>query len=382
MEWLLLFIPLDLFEKGLQQLGADAKEVALVGTFVGMAVVLAVVGAFTLRAGWPSLVAARARRGHVAVLDGRGDARSRAAACLGNALLISPLLTSAGYLLVFLGYASVLVGGRLLLRQRAVTTRRSQPQPVMAERRAFMAGAIGALLAAGTTWFAGREGGLVASSLPLATAPTRQPATPASQPLASSGTPAPTPNATAGSGATSASASTPVPAAASPTLEPLPDPPLPRRLARDDGGSLTAAGRPKGQLAMPITSNDRLLHRDQERGRRPGRRCRVVASGNRRRGQSTGPGGLSHPDHAAAGRVDQDPGVHLQLHCWLQPDQLRLRSDLDCRLEGRAAERRARPGRRAQVDRRWTRVSGYRRVFGGLAGRHRRRSPRPSSCTR
>src|SRR3981081_3089475 len=54
MEWLLLCGPLDLFERGVQQLGADAKEVALYGTVVGMAVLLAVLGAVVLRAGWAS----------------------------------------------------------------------------------------------------------------------------------------------------------------------------------------------------------------------------------------------------------------------------------------------------------------------------------------
>ena len=34
MEWLLLFVPLDLFERGLGQFGADAKSFALTGTAV------------------------------------------------------------------------------------------------------------------------------------------------------------------------------------------------------------------------------------------------------------------------------------------------------------------------------------------------------------
>jgi DMSO/TMAO reductase YedYZ molybdopterin-dependent catalytic subunit len=41
-----------------------------------------------------------------------------------------------------------------------------------------------------------------------------------------------------------------------PTLEPVPNPPAPRRVARDKDGALTATGRPKGQLAPPITAND------------------------------------------------------------------------------------------------------------------------------
>ncbi|TME97944.1 MAG: hypothetical protein E6I52_18510, partial [Chloroflexi bacterium] len=51
MEWLLLFVPLDLFERGLEQLGANAKEVALTGTVAGMAVALAAIGALVLAAG-------------------------------------------------------------------------------------------------------------------------------------------------------------------------------------------------------------------------------------------------------------------------------------------------------------------------------------------
>jgi DMSO/TMAO reductase YedYZ molybdopterin-dependent catalytic subunit len=39
-------------------------------------------------------------------------------------------------------------------------------------------------------------------------------------------------------------------------LERFPDPPPARRLARDKDGALTAAGRPRGELAPPITTND------------------------------------------------------------------------------------------------------------------------------
>src|SRR3982074_2952661 len=54
MEWLLLFVPLDLFERGVQQLGGDAKEVALAATGVGMGVLLVAVGVLVLRAAWTS----------------------------------------------------------------------------------------------------------------------------------------------------------------------------------------------------------------------------------------------------------------------------------------------------------------------------------------
>src|SRR5205823_5643052 len=128
-------------------------------------------------------------------------------------------------------------GGRLLMTWPA--------QPPMPERRALLAGVVGTLLAGGVASLAGRGGGLVASSLPLATAPTRQPATPVAAARAATAAPlAATPGSVA-------AAATPVPAvdAAVPTEEPLPNPPAPRRIARDQDGSLTAAGRPKGELA-------------------------------------------------------------------------------------------------------------------------------------
>src|SRR5437588_6177872 len=54
MEWLLLFVPLDLFERGLQQLGAQAKDVALVATVIGMAILLLVLGTSAVHADWSS----------------------------------------------------------------------------------------------------------------------------------------------------------------------------------------------------------------------------------------------------------------------------------------------------------------------------------------
>ena len=144
MEWLLLFVPLDLFERGVQQLGGDAKEVALAGTVVGMGVLLAAIGALTLRAGWPSwrllglsVAMWAAAMGIVMPVTGAGFFASR--------LLITPLLTNAGYVLVFLGYGSVLIGGRLLLSRRGYEPSRT----MMAERRALLAGVIGTLVAGG-----------------------------------------------------------------------------------------------------------------------------------------------------------------------------------------------------------------------------------------
>jgi DMSO/TMAO reductase YedYZ molybdopterin-dependent catalytic subunit len=138
-----------------------------------------------------------------------------------------------------------------------------QRAKMLAERRALLVGLIGTVLAGGLARFVGRDGGLAASTLPLAAPPTR-PLPPAAAaatwppaqtvaPASNSGTgisvvggPTPAPQPTP-------VAPTPVP---SPTLEPLPNPPLTRRVARDKDGALTAAGRPKGELAPPITANE------------------------------------------------------------------------------------------------------------------------------
>ncbi|MCA1646825.1 MAG: molybdopterin-dependent oxidoreductase [Chloroflexi bacterium] len=141
----------------------------------------------------------------------------------------------------------------------------------MAERRAFLVSVIGTLAAGGVASFVGRGGGLVASTLPLAAAPLRPTPSRASPSQSTSTTVAqrgPTTTSAAQPGASTAGLAapgTPTPAArtaavaptvATPTVEPLPNPPPPARVARDNNGALTAAGRPKGQLAPAITAND------------------------------------------------------------------------------------------------------------------------------
>jgi DMSO/TMAO reductase YedYZ molybdopterin-dependent catalytic subunit len=238
MEWLLLFIPLDLFERGLAQFGANAKELALDATFIGMALMLVVIGTLLLHAGWPGwrLLAVS---GLLWLLTMALVMPVTGAGFFATGLLIDPLLTNLAYLLVFLAYATVLVCARVLsFRTASVQALRIE------ERRALLGGLIATFAALGAARIVGRNGGLVASSLPPALAPTAAP-TPTAVPVAAS---APTE-------ATSATA-VPRQPAPTPTLEPLPNPPPPRQLARDQDGSLTAAGRPKGQLAPPITDTN------------------------------------------------------------------------------------------------------------------------------
>jgi DMSO/TMAO reductase YedYZ molybdopterin-dependent catalytic subunit len=241
MEWLLLFVPLSLFEHGLQQFGANAKEIAVVATLVAMALLLLTLGTLAVRAGWTSwqligmgLLLWLLAMAVVQPLTGGGF--------FATGLLLSPQLVNAGYLLVFLAYASVLVAAHLLLLE-AEPIKRGQPTE---DRRALLAGLAGTLGALGVARVFGRDGGIVASNLPLASAPTRAPAPLLTPDAATTAEPTVAPR----------SVATPTAAAIVNTsiAEPLPVP-AERQLARNQDGSQTAAGRPSGTLAPRITDN-------------------------------------------------------------------------------------------------------------------------------
>jgi DMSO/TMAO reductase YedYZ molybdopterin-dependent catalytic subunit len=248
MEWLLLFVPLDVFERGLQRFGASAKEIGLFFTILGMAFLLLFVGACALRAGWSSwrLLALGLGLwlfGMAVVMPITGGG------VFGRNLLLAPPLVNAAFLFVFLGYASVLIGGRLLLSRTPGERGR-----VGSERRALLSGLLGTVGALGAARFFGRDGGIVSSSLPLAVPPT---------PRADASPVAPTPirvpvaRATAQATATGSAAAAPTAAVATtPTAQPLPMPTNERALVRNKDGALTAAGRMPGTLAPAITANE------------------------------------------------------------------------------------------------------------------------------
>ena len=263
MEWLLIFVPLDLFEAGLARLGADAKDVALVGVMVGMAVVLFVIGLLALRLA-PSTWWLLALGPLLWLLTMVIILPVTGAGFFGSQLLVSPLLTDASYAMVFLGYATTLVAGQLVFTAIGPRPATAPPtrQPTSpgrvpdGDRRSLLAGLLSAVVAFGVARVASQAG--ASSSLPLATLPT--PVVP---------TAAPSPTQPPQAAATPASAAAPAPAqAAAPTATPPPAPPAPtavpalptpppeRELARDQDGSLTAAGRPKGTLSPPITANN------------------------------------------------------------------------------------------------------------------------------
>ncbi len=240
MEWLLLFVPLDLFELGLQRFGSSAKDVALLATLLGMALLLLGLGVLALRAGWSNwrllgLGCVLWLLAMVLVMPLTG------AGLFARNLLIAPLLINAGYVFVFLGYASVLATGRLLIRRGPMDRAR-----IASERRALLAGIAGTLGALGVARFVGREGGAVVSSLPLAAPRTPRPTvSPTSTAVAVGATARPTGLPTLQS-VQSVATSTPLP---------LPVPPAERPLVRNKDGALTAAGRAPGTLAPAITAN-------------------------------------------------------------------------------------------------------------------------------
>jgi DMSO/TMAO reductase YedYZ molybdopterin-dependent catalytic subunit len=255
METLLVFVPLDLFERGLQQFGASAKDLALVGAYLGMAALLVVVGFFAVRTvnGWVVLLVGLGLWlvAMVVVMPFTG------AGLFASGLLTNPVLTDAGYLSVFGGYAVVLAIGTGLLTWLDPGRYNAPEHTLSLERRSLLTGLGGTVVAVAAFSFArsaaGAGAGAVQSSLPLAAAPTR-PAAPT--PLA----PATAAPAATGAPATPGAPTPTLPAVAAPTATAVvaaefPTPPAVRTLARDQAGSLTAAGRPPGTLAPPITSN-------------------------------------------------------------------------------------------------------------------------------
>ncbi|MBV9582777.1 MAG: molybdopterin-dependent oxidoreductase [Chloroflexi bacterium] len=260
METLLVFVPLDLFERGLQQFGASAKDIALVGAYVGMAGLLVVVGWFAVRTvdGWLVLgvgcVLWLVAMVVVMPLTGAG--------LFARGLFTSPLLTDAAYVCVFGGYAAVLAIGTGLLTWLDPGRYEAPEETAILERRSLLAGLGGTVVAlvafelARSTAGAG-GGAAVQSSLPLAAAPTQPPTSnpTATLPAATAAPSGAPPTAGLSAPTTVVAVPAPVPAPTAVAAAAFPTPPPVRTLARDQDGSLTAAGRPPGSLAPPITSN-------------------------------------------------------------------------------------------------------------------------------
>jgi DMSO/TMAO reductase YedYZ molybdopterin-dependent catalytic subunit len=292
-EFLLQFVGLNLFEQGIDQFGALAKDFALYGIYVVMALILMALGALALRRGMAAAIGTAAALWLFAMivimpLTGAGF--------FATALPQDVLLTNVVYLAMTLTYGTVLLLAVALSANRAPRSATTAPARA-ATRRVFLGGVVGSGVAYAATIWLGRTAGTVDSSLPLANvstlnlptpAPTEAPTAAVSaaptavpttapvvaasptagvavagvSPTAVSGSPtaaAAVPT-TAATAAPAASTATAVPAT-SPTAAPTaiakivipPRPPPQQIVQRDQNGSLTASTRAAGQLASQYT---------------------------------------------------------------------------------------------------------------------------------
>ena len=236
MEWILIFVPLNVFERLLISLGAEAKVYAIGATVAGMGLILFGLGLIALRRGWSEwLVLALGPLlwlfAMVVVMFVTG------AGLFATYLREDAVLINAVYLGIGLAYASLLLLGRLLALLPATAPDTVGAQ--LADRRAFIVG-LGSTAAAYalTAWF-GRTAEAPSSTLPLVRVEPN--ATPSAPPVATSAV-------ATGPVATATAATTATPE--------LPEPPHPSKLVRDNDGALTPTGRRKGELPALITSNE------------------------------------------------------------------------------------------------------------------------------
>jgi DMSO/TMAO reductase YedYZ molybdopterin-dependent catalytic subunit len=246
METFLLVIPPDDFEAAIEKYGPMAKEYALIGTNLGMFLILFVIGLFVVRRGVaPSIVlllgCALWLIAAVVLFPITG------AGFFATQLpLHSPALVNALYLGIGLLYAVCLIAGEVL-SARPIPTH-ALHATTTSTRRAFVAGLGGSAVAFVVTLWFGRSAGTVVSALPMASVPELEPdPTPAPVEAVTSPTPVSTPVVEA-----AVPVSTPVP---SPTPDPYPDPPPERAVARNKDGALLAVNRPRGELQVLVTQN-------------------------------------------------------------------------------------------------------------------------------
>ena len=250
LEWLLLFVPLDVFEAGIRRFGFDAKRYGLYAAILATLFVLAALGAVVLRRRW----------------SGRALLGLALGLWLFVMLVVMPLTSAGpfavdlitgtaaavgGYLVAALTYAGVLALAREGLDRRDSASRPPQAPPAArppAGRRAAWLLLGGAAAAAGATVLVLRTGlrqrlpeALVLD--PQAPVPSGGLDGPLAHPTQPSSVlpPLPTP--------------TPPPPGDRPAVGSDLEPPPPRRLTRDQDGAALPSGRTPGQLAEPLTSN-------------------------------------------------------------------------------------------------------------------------------
>jgi len=241
MEWLLLFVPLDLFEAGIQRFGFDAKRYALYAAVAGMLLALAALGAVALQRSWSTRAITALGLGlwlfTMVVIMPLTDA-----GLFALALVDGKRATIGGYFAVALLYAAMLVLARSLSPAPArPTTRRAAVGGRTTSRRSALLLLGGALGAYAVTFVSVLRG----HTTPITKVVVLDP----QDPVPSGGIdPAGShPSGTAAGADEARSAARPVS---------LTEPPPARQLTRDKDGAVLASGRRPGELAERITSND------------------------------------------------------------------------------------------------------------------------------
>jgi len=269
MEWLLLFVPPDLFEATLHQFGFDAKRYALDAAIADMLVLLALLGYLVLRRGWSvPIIAAVGLLVWLLVMLVIMPLTS--AGVFALALLDGKRAAIGGYLAVGLTYAAVLALAHVRERERTGSPRPGgDAVPDTLPRRAALGLVGGATVAYAATYLLVR---LLPRRADVATVSLADP----QEPVPSGGLepPNPHPNAVASPGAAEPAPTHPPVGAGRPSL---PEPATGRPLSRDQDGAVLPSGRTPGQLAPTITSTadfyivtknaagDPVIHPDQWR---------------------------------------------------------------------------------------------------------------------
>ncbi len=251
LEWLLLFVPLDVFESALQRFGFSAKVYSLYVAVAIMLGLLAWLGALALRRRWPVLALLGLGLGlwlftMVVIMP------LTSAGYFAMALLEGTRATIGGYLGVGLMYGAVLTLIRVYLvpRRTGDDIRLPGGQEVPARRYALsLFGGSVAVLAVSYVLEL-----LVPHRTGLPTIVVADP----QEPVPSGGLNEanPHPNAVSSPSAVAAPATgTQTPPTPKPAIPGLPEP-ASRSLQRDQDGAVLPSGRRPGELADAVTTND------------------------------------------------------------------------------------------------------------------------------
>jgi DMSO/TMAO reductase YedYZ molybdopterin-dependent catalytic subunit len=248
LEWVLLFVPLDVFEAGILRLGTDAKRYALGLATLVLLLTFAALAAGALHRRWTSrqLLALGLAVWLILML---AVLPLTSAGVFGTELVGGTWGVVLGYLAACLTYSSVLAAARCWLDATSICNDRSS---ALAERRLALAqlGGAAASLVATYALSVGNPGSEVVSVT------LRDP----QEPVPSGGLEPPSSHPEGPSGGSPRAAAEQSPtltatAAAVPTRELFEPRPL-RSLKRDKDGAVLPSGRRKGELTDLITSND------------------------------------------------------------------------------------------------------------------------------